>query len=72
MTVLYCDTVDQVKMKILSRLYSDTPYSTRMSMNSTTEDYELEYHDPGTSELNHRVRKMRNIDADRYLLHLLN
>ena len=64
--MLYCDTVEQVKMKILSRLYSETPYSTRMSMNSTTEDYELEYHDPGTSELNHRVRKMRNIDADRF------
>ena len=59
--MLYCDTVDQVKMKILSKLYGDTPFSTRLSY----EDYELEYHDPGTSELNHRVRKMRNIDADR-------
>ena len=48
-------------MKILSKLYGDTPFSTRLSY----EDYELEYHDPGTSELNHRVRKMRNIDADR-------
>ena len=61
-TCLYCDTIDQVKMKILDRLYTIGPYSTR----GHVDDYELRYNDPGTLDTDKRSRVMQNIDATRY------